>query len=92
MENRLEHTVKQLPPSKQPKRDWERQRKDLLNALADAGMSVSGAARNLYMSRNTVVYQIDRVRREGHDPLDFHQLAALLGYVKKEDSDESTVP
>jgi biotin operon repressor len=55
-------------------------------------MSVSGAARNLYMSRNTVVYQIDRVRREGYDPLDFHQLAALLGYVKKEDSDESTVP
>jgi transcriptional regulator with GAF, ATPase, and Fis domain len=92
LENRLEHTVKQLPPSKQPKRDWERQRKDLLNALADAGMSVSGAARNLYMSRNTVVYQINRVRREGFEPLNFYQLAEMLGYVKKEDSDESTVP
>ena len=92
MGNRLEHTARMLPPSKQPKRDWERQRMDLIKALADSGMSVSGAARNLFMSRNTVVYQINRMRGEGHDPLDFHQLAEMLGYVKKEDSDESTVP
>lgn len=92
MENRLEHTARMLPPSKQPKKDWERQRMDLIKALADAGMSVSGAARNLFMHRNTVVYQIERIRREGHDPLDFHQLAALLGYVKKEDSNESALP
>lgn len=91
MEERLEQTVKQLPPSKRPKKNWEQQKRDLLNALADANLSVSEAARTLFMHRNTVVYHIEKMRKEGHDPLNFYQLAEMLGYVKQEAADAEKI-
>ena len=63
--------------------DWkqdERARQVILT-LADADLNVNETARRLFLSRNTVVYHIEKIKRHtGLDPTKFHDLCKLLGY------------
>lgn len=63
--------------------DWkqdERARQVILT-LADADLNVNETARRLFLSRNTVEYHIEKIkRRTGLDPTKFHGLCKLLGY------------
>ena len=56
----------------------EKQKKVLL-ALAACSLNVSAVSRKLYMHRNTVEYQVEKIKQEtGLDPLNFYQLVKLL--------------
>lgn len=58
---------------------------DIILSLADNRMNVSEVARKQYMSRNTVVYNIERIREiTGKDPLDFYDLHELVRMAKAE--------
>ena len=57
----------------------------IILALAENKMNVSEVSRQLYMHRNTVVYQIGRIKQlTGKDPLNFYDLYDLVLYVKAE--------
>ena len=70
------------PFEKRTSMDVWQLRMDICRALADNAMNVSKAARQVYRHRNDVVYHIEKMRESGFDPLDFHQLALMLGYVR----------
>ena len=57
----------------------------IILALADANMNVLEVSRQLYMHRNTVAYQIGRIKQlTGKDPMNFYDLHDLVLYVKAE--------
>lgn len=57
----------------------------IILALAENKMNVSEVSRQLYMHRNTVAYQIERIKQlTGKDPLNFYDLYDLVLYVKAE--------
>ena len=57
----------------------------IILSLADNRMMVSEVARELYVHRNTAVYNIGRIREiTGKDPLNFYDLYDLVRMVKKE--------
>jgi DNA-binding PucR family transcriptional regulator len=65
--------------------------KDVIVALADNGMKISGAGRVLFMCYNTVLYHIQKIKTAtGLDPRDFHDLCVLYAMVRKERKDNGT--
>ena len=57
----------------------------IILALADNSMQISEAARKLYMHRNTVIYNIGRIRDiTGKDPMNFYDLHDLVMLVQAE--------
>lgn len=60
--------------------------REILQALRHVkSMSLEAVARNLYMSRNTVLYHVDKMKRmTGHDPRTFEGLAACLEMMGEE--------
>lgn len=62
-----------------------RKRCDVILALAECRMNPSDASRMLGIHRNTVIYQIGRIKQlTGKDPLCFYDLHDLVQYVKAE--------
>ncbi len=60
-------------------------RKLVAQAYADAGMSITGAARILNLSNDTIYHHLNQIKsRTGLDPRNFWDLARLLG-LRKED-------
>ena len=60
-------------------------RMNIILSLADHRMLASEVARDLYMHRNTVIYNIGRIREiTGKDPLNFYDLHDLVLLVKAE--------
>ena len=60
-------------------------RKNIILSLADHDMNVSEVARNLYMHRNTAVYNIEQIQSiTGKNPMNFYDLHDLVCMVKKE--------
>jgi DNA-binding PucR family transcriptional regulator len=56
-------------------------RKDIILSLANHNMNESEVARELFMHRNTVVYNIMRIRQiTGKDPMNFYDLHNSVGY------------
>lgn len=52
----------------------------LLRGFAENDMNATRAADALYLHRNTLLYRLDRIKREtGLDPRKFYDLAKLLG-------------
>ena len=61
-------------------------RRQVAQAYADAGMNVSGAARILCVSTDTIYHHLAQIKaRTGLDPRNFWDLARLLGLRRKED-------
>ena len=57
----------------------------IIIALADNKMNVSEVARQLYMHRNTVDYNLRRIKQiTGKDPLNFYDLYCLVMLAKEE--------
>lgn len=57
----------------------------IILALADNSLQISEVARKLYMHRNTVIYNIGRIRDiTGKDPMNFYDLHDLVMLVKAE--------
>lgn len=57
----------------------------IIIALADSKMNVSEVARRLYMHRNTVAYNLERIKQiTGKDPLNFYDLYRLVMLAKEE--------
>ena len=57
----------------------------ILITLADSKMNVSEVARRLYMHRNTVAYNLERIKQiTGKDPLNFYDLYRLVMLAKEE--------
>lgn len=57
----------------------------ILITLADSKMNVSEVARKLYMHRNTVDYNLRRIKQiTGKDPLNFYDLYRLVMLAKEE--------
>lgn len=58
-------------------------------AFAECDMRASEVARREYMHRNTVLYHLDKVKREtGLDAQNFYDLIKLLEIVKEEQENE----
>lgn len=56
----------------------------LLRGFAENDMNATRAADALYLHRNTLLYRLDRIKREtGLDPRKFYDLAKLLGMDEK---------
>lgn len=56
---------------------------DIIIALADYNMNVSEVSKKLYMHRNTVAYNIQRIQEiTGKNPLNFYDLCDLVQIVK----------
>ena len=61
-------------------------RRLVAQAYADAGMNVSGAARILGVSTDTIYHHLAQIKaRTGLDPRNFWDLARLLGLSRKGD-------
>ena len=59
------------------------QDKLVILALADNRMNISDTARALSIHRNSVVYHIEKIKKEiGLDPRDFYDLCELLDMVR----------
>ena len=57
----------------------------IIIALANNRMNVSEVARQLYMHRNTVAYNLERIKQiTGKDPLNFYDLYRLVMLAKEE--------
>lgn len=53
--------------------------------FAKANMNLSKAARLAYLSRQSMWYRLNRVRKEtGFNPFDFHDLARLVRAIEDE--------
>lgn len=53
-------------------------------ALANNGMNVSRAARELWMHRNNVAHHMERIKEiTGKDPRNFYDLVELVTMVRK---------
>lgn len=60
--------------------DWAKglATREVVNAVVDANMDISKAARLLYVHRNTLVYRIGKIKAAtGYDCTDFRQLCQL---------------
>lgn len=58
------------------------QQAEIIKALADCDLNVSKVAEKLHYHKNTIYYQIGKIREEtGADPLSFYGLAKLLGMI-----------
>ena len=56
----------------------------IVAAMADCNLRPSEVARREYMHRNTVLYHLDKVKREtGLDAQNFYDLIKLLEIVKE---------
>lgn len=79
----LEPAADVAPAAQYPFTQCER---EILQALRHVkSMSLEAVARNLYMSRNTVLYHVDKMKRmTGHDPRTFEGLAACLEMMGEE--------
>lgn len=75
--------VAQAPAAQYP---FTKREREILQALRHVkSMSLEAVARNLYMSRNTVLYHVDKMKRmTGHDPRTFEGLAACLKMMEEE--------
>ena len=63
---------------------------DIILALADNQMSISKAARKLFMNRASVVYHVKLIKAiTGKDPLNFYDLLELVQRVKGEKISEN---
>ena len=73
----------QAPAAQYP---FTKREREILQALRHVkSMSLEAVARNLYMSRNTVLYHVDKMKRmTGHDPRTFEGLAACLKMMGEE--------
>lgn len=73
----------QAPAAQYP---FTKREREILQALRHVkSMSLEAVARNLYMSRNTVLYHVDKLKRmTGHDPRTFEGLAACLKMMEEE--------
>lgn len=61
----------------------------IIVAMADCDMIPAEVARRKYMHRNTVIYHLDKVKREtGLDAQNFYDLIKLLEIMKEEQKDE----
>ena len=61
----------------------------IVAAMADCNLRPSEVARREYMHRNTVLYHLDKVKREtGLDAQNFYDLIKLLEIVKEEQENE----
>lgn len=59
--------------------------KEIIRSLAQNNMKVSDVARDLYMHRNTVIYNLERIEREtGLSPFCFYDLVKLVEKVDGE--------
>ena len=57
---------------------------EIIKGMADHNLNISAVARDLYMHQNTVVYHIERVKREtGLNARNFYDLAELLAMIDK---------
>jgi carbohydrate diacid regulator len=57
----------------------------IIIALADNKMNVSAVSRQLYMHRNTVAYNLEKIKQiTGKDPLNFYDLYRLVMLAKEE--------
>ena len=57
----------------------------ILNALANNNLSKAKASRELYMHRNTVDYQVKKIKaKTGLNPCNFWDLVKLLGLKYEE--------
>lgn len=57
--------------------------------FADCNMNAAEASRRMYMHRNTVIYHLDKVKREtGLDAQNFYDLIKLVGMAKEEQKNE----
>ena len=57
----------------------------IIIALAYSRMNIAAAARQLYMHRNTVAYNLERIKQiTGKDPLNFYDLYCLVMLAKEE--------
>lgn len=66
-----------------------RQDARIVAAMADCNLRPSEVARREYMHRNTVLYHLDKVKREtGLDAQNFYDLIKLLEIVKEEQENE----
>jgi DNA-binding PucR family transcriptional regulator len=60
-------------------------RMNIILALADHRMNVTDAASATNMHRNSIIYNVERIRQTtGKDPLDFYDLYELVQMVKRE--------
>lgn len=58
--------------------------RQIIKALADNDMKVSEVARALFMHRNTVLYNVERIKKiTDKDPLNFFDLHDLVMEVKE---------
>ena len=86
MENdRLAYTAKKTRAKKRTREAWQHRRMEICQAMFDANLNMSEAARRMYMTPNALLYNVHKMQREGLDPKDLSQLIAALGYVKQED-------
>lgn len=61
----------------------------IVAAMADCNLRPSEVARREYMHRNTVLYHLDKVKREtGLDAQNFYDLIKLVDMVKEEQKNE----
>lgn len=61
------------------------ERCEIIISLADNNMNITKVARLLYMHRNTVEYQINRIKEiTGKDPRNFYDLYKLVLIAKTE--------
>lgn len=57
----------------------------IIIALANSRMNIAEVARQLYMHRNTVAYNLERIKQiTGKDPLNFYDLYCLVMLAKEE--------
>jgi sugar diacid utilization regulator len=57
--------------------------KEIIKGMADHNMDMAAVGRGLYMHRNTVVYHVERVKREtGLNARKFYDLAELLERIE----------
>ena len=58
-------------------------------ALADNNMNVAKTGKELFFHRNTIVYHLDKVKRNtGLDPLNFYDLMKLVLCLKEGENNE----
>ena len=59
--------------------------KRVIMVFANANMNLSKAARLAYLSRQTVWWRLNRVKRDtGLNPFEFHDLARLVRAIEEE--------
>ncbi len=66
-----------------------RQDAEIVLAFAECDMNANEVARRKFMHRNTVIYHLDKVKREtGLDAQHFYDLIKLVDLAKEEQKNE----